>query len=97
MNDLSKNIRRKIIDLLYKHKACHLGSCMSCVEILSVLYFEIMRSEDKFILSKGHAAAALYTVLAEKGIIDWNDLYEKYYEKGGDYWGLVHHTVPGVI
>ena len=97
MNELNKKIRRKIIDLLYRHKACHLGSCMSCVEILSALYFEIMEPEDKFILSKGHAAAALYTVLSEKGIIDWDELYEKYYEKGEDYWGLAHHAVPGVI
>jgi len=97
MKELTKKIRRKIIDLLYKHKACHLGSSMSCVEILVALYFKIMKPEDRFILSKGHAAAALYTVLAEKGIIDWKELYEKYYEKGEKYWGLVHHTVPGVI
>jgi transketolase len=97
MNELTKKIRRNIIDLLYRHKACHLGSCMSCVEILAALYFEIMEKEDRFILSKGHAAAALYTVLAEKKIIDWNELYEQYYEKEGPYWGLAHHTVPGVI
>ncbi len=96
MEELAKKIRRKIIELLYKHKACHLGSCMSCVEILTVLYFKIMKPEDKFILSKGHAAAVLYTVLSEKGIIDWDELYEKYYEKGHEFWGLVHHTVPGV-
>jgi len=97
MNELAKKIRRNIIDLLYRHQACHLGSCMSCVEILVALYFKIMEPEDKFILSKGHAAGALYTILAEKGIIDWEELYEKYYEKGEKYWGLAHHTVPGVI
>lgn len=97
MKEIARKIRRKVIDLLYKHKACHLGSCMSCIEILVSLYFKIMKPEDKFILSKGHAAAALYTVLAEKGIIDWDELYEKYYEKGHEYWGLVHHTVPGII
>ncbi|MBZ9577554.1 transketolase [Patescibacteria group bacterium] len=96
MKEIAKKIRRKVIDLLYKHKACHLGSCMSCIEIIVALYFKVMKPEDKFILSKGHAAAALYTVLAEKGIIDWDELYEKYYEKGHEYWGLVHHTVPGV-
>jgi len=97
MTELNKKLRRKIIDLLFKHNACHLGSCMSCVEILSALYFEIMEDEDKFIFSKGHAAAALYTVLSEKGIINWDELHEKYYEQGGEYWGLAHHTVPGVI
>ena len=96
MNEIAKKIRRKVIDLLYKHKAAHLGSCMSCIEILVVLYFDIMRKEDKFLLSKGWAAAALYSVLSEKGIIDWDDLYENYYEVDSKYWGLVHHSVPGV-
>jgi len=76
LEKLAKKIRRKIIELLYKHNACHLGSCLSCVEILVALYFKIMKSEDKFLLSKGWAAAALYSILAEKGIIEWNDLYE---------------------
>jgi len=96
MNEIAKKIRRKVIDLLYKHKACHLGSCMSCIEILVALYFDIMRKEDKFLLSKGWAAAALYSVLSEKGIIDWDDLYENYYEVDSKYWGLVHHSVPGI-
>lgn len=34
--------------------------------------------------------------MAEKGIIDWNELYENYYEPDSEYWGLVHHTVPGI-
>lgn len=96
MNEIARKIRRKVIDLLYKHKAAHLGSCMSCIEILVVLYFDVMRKEDKFLLSKGWAAAALYSVLSEKGIIDWDDLYENYYEAGSKYWGLVHHNISGI-
>ena len=97
LEKLAKKIRGKVIELLYKHRACHLGSCMSCIEILVALYFgRILRPKDKFLLSKGWAAAALYSVLAEKGIIDWHDLYENYYEVGSKYWGLVHHTVPGI-
>jgi len=97
LEKLAKKIRGKVIELLYKHQACHLGSCMSCIEILVALYFgRILRPKDKFLLSKGWAAAALYSVLAEKGIIDWHDLYENYYEVGSKYWGLVHHTVPGI-
>ena len=97
MKKLAKKIRRQVVKLLYKHQACHLGSCLSCVEILVALYFGgIMKPEDKFLMSKGWAAAALYSVLAEKGIIDWNDLYENYYDLGSKYWGLIHHTVPGI-
>ncbi len=97
MKKIAKKIRRQVVELLYKHQACHLGSCMSCIEILVALYFGgIMKPEDKFLMSKGWAAAALYSILAEKGVIDWNDLYENYYEIGSKYWGLVHHTVPGI-
>jgi len=96
LKKIAKKIRKKVIKLLFKHKACHLGSCMSCIEILVALYFKIMKPEDKFLLSKGWAAAALYSVLAEKGIIKWRELYKKYYQLEGGYWGLVHHTVPGV-
>lgn len=96
LREIAKKIRKKVVELLYKHKAAHLGSCLSCIEILVALYFEVMKPSDKFLLSKGWAAAALYSVLAEKGIIDWNDLYENYYQLGSKYWGLVHHTVPGV-
>ena len=96
LKDIAKKIRRKVVELLYRHKAAHLGPCMSCIEILIALYFDIMKPEDKFLLSKGWAAAALYSVLSEKGIIDWRDLYENYYEPGSKYWGLVHHTVPGI-
>jgi len=95
LEKLAQKIRGRVIELLYKHQAAHLGSCMSCIEILVALYFGgVMRPEDKFLMSKGWAAAALYSVLSEKGIVDWKDLYENYYELGSKYWGLVHHTVP---
>lgn len=97
LDKLAKKIRRRVIELLYRHKACHLGSCMSCIEILVVLYFGgVMKPKDKFLMSKGWAAAALYSVLVERGIIDWNVLYKNYYELNSQYWGLIHHTVPGI-
>jgi transketolase len=59
---LPGSLRKKIIDLAYKSGCGHLGSCFSCLEILiQVLLYE-MGPEDKFILSKGHAALALYVV-----------------------------------
>lgn len=65
-NDLAsvaKDIRKSIIEMSYKAKAHHIGSCLSCVEILVALYAEVMKPEDKFILSAGHKAFALYAVL----------------------------------
>lgn len=97
LKEIAKEIRLKVIELLYRHKAAHLGSCMSCIEILVSLYFGgILRKKDKFLLSPGWKAAALYSILAKKKIIDWDDLLKNYYEPGSKYWGLVHHEVPGV-
>ena len=97
LKEIAKKIRLKVIELLYRHKACHLGSCMSCIEILVALYFGgILGKKDKFLLSPGWKAAALYSILAEKKIIDWEDLLKNYYEPGSKYWGLVHHNVPGI-
>lgn len=59
----------------------HFGGCFSCVEILVYIYFHVFRNTDlyaksrnRFILSKGHAAFALYTVLALKGYINMEEL-----------------------
>ena len=68
--------------MLYESKTCHLGSNMSCIDILTVLYFKIMKSQDRFILSKGHAAAALYATLAQKGIMP-TELLDTYCQEGG--------------
>jgi len=70
----AKNIRNRIIKEAYKHQVAHVGSCLSCVEILTVLFFEIMKPEDKFILSPGHKALALYATLVEKGVLKDIDL-----------------------
>ncbi len=69
MNKAIKNIRTNILKITYKSKSSHIGSCLSIVEILAVLYKKILKKNDRFILSKGHAALALYCTLFEKKII----------------------------
>src|SRR5215207_2814372 len=65
----------------------HFGSCYSCAEIVTVLYFALLRIDpaqpdwpdrDRFILAKGHAAPALYSALIRRGFMpeDWMDEYE---------------------
>ena len=76
--------RKGLITLLGLYKeanAGHIGSSLSCLDILIYLYFARMEDNDKFILSKGHAAAGLYTVLEQKGHISKNDL-ETFYKDG---------------
>jgi transketolase len=75
--------RNDLIDLLYSIQTGHPGGSLSCTEILTSLYFEIMNvnpedpemeGRDHLILSKGHAAPMLYLVLAEKGFFPKEEL-----------------------
>lgn len=68
-NNIAKNIRSNILNLTFKAKSSHIGSCLSIVEILIALYYRILKKSDRFILSKGHAALALYSILFEKKVI----------------------------
>lgn len=80
---ISKEVRKNIIEMLYESKSGHPGGSLSCADILTYLYFEKMKvnidnpkeeDRDRFVLSKGHAAPALYSVLAEKGFFDKKEL-----------------------
>lgn len=91
--------------MTHRARASHIGSCLSSADILSVLYTGILHHDpaapkapdrDRFILSKGHAAAALYAVLAERGFfpIDW---LASYCDDGSPLLGHASsHAVPGV-
>jgi len=87
MFDDVKVIKRKIISMAHRSKSPHVGSCLSLVDILTTLYSGKMRLEpwderDIFILSKGHAAMALYATLATRGIIP-HEVLAGYYQDNG--------------
>lgn len=69
LKEISRRVRINILRMLERAGSGHSGGSLSCVEILVALYFQTMKPEDIFVLSKGHAAPALYAVLAEKGLI----------------------------
>ena len=83
LKSLIKELRRDIIDTIYTAKSGHPGGSLSCIDILSTLYFHKMKVDsnnpnwedrDRFVLSKGHAAPALYVVLAKVGFFPKEDL-----------------------
>lgn len=74
LKDKAKTIRRHVINMIHNAGSGHVGGSLSCVDILVVLYFRIMECRDVFVLSKGHAAPALYAVLAETGHFPLSDL-----------------------
>jgi len=76
-------IRKHIIDEVFSASSGHPGGSLSCADILTVLYFKEMRVDtrnphwqdrDRFVLSKGHCAPALYAALAEKGFFPKGEL-----------------------
>ena len=80
-------IRRSIIEMANRSKSPHVGSCLSCADIMAVLYDDILRlapwtARDIFILSKGHAAMSLYSALHVKDILTDADI-EGYYQDSG--------------
>lgn len=87
MATIAKEVRRSIIAMANRSGSPHVGSALSCVDLLTVLYFSYLRLErwaerDIFILSKAHAAMALYSVLAERGVIT-RELLSGYYRADG--------------
>lgn len=74
----AKNIRKNALKMIAKANSGHPGGSLSIADILAVLYFEKMNidpqnpkmeNRDRFILSKGHAAPAIYATLCERGIV----------------------------
>lgn len=79
----AKNIRRNIVEMIYQASSGHPGGALSSADLLTCLYFSEMNvdsknpkdeNRDRFVLSKGHASAALYATLAEKGFFQKEDL-----------------------
>ena len=86
INNIAKKIRQDIFQMITDKGGGHYGGSLSTVEILVSLYYKIMDPEDRFVLSKAHAGAALYSVLASKKIIDKKLL--KTYGKDGSVLGI---------
>lgn len=95
MNEDTKKIRVDILEMVYKAKEGHIPSSFSIVELLYVIYSK-MGKDDAFFLSKGHASAALFAILAHFRIIDKAELanYSTYNSKLG---GHPHRFAKGVM
>jgi len=83
---LARRLRGQLVEMSHAARAPHLGSALSCVDILVAAYWGALRVDprqpqdplrDRFIFSKGHAAAAMYAVLAERGFFpqEWLATY----------------------
>lgn len=102
---LAKAIRLHCLRMTSTGGSSHIGSCLSIADILAVLYGRVLHidptqpkhpNRDRFILSKGHAGAAVYATLAECGFLPVTKL-ATHYQDGSDLSGHVSHKgIPGV-
>ena len=103
--DLAAKIRAHALRMVHKANASHIGTSLSMADILAVLYSHVLRVDparpdwpdrDRFILSKGHGAAIIYAVLAERGYfpVEWLDTYCQDGSKLAGH--ITSHGVPGV-
>lgn len=104
-NELAQQIRQHVLEMTSRGGSSHIGSCLSIADLLAVLYSDVLRvkpadptwvDRDRFILSKGHAGAAVYAALAERGFFSVKKLLN-HYQDGSELSGHVSHKgIPGV-
>ena len=99
---LAWKIRRHGVEMTHLSGGSHLGAILSVADIMAVLYADVLKVDsknpdeedrDRFILSKGHAGAAVYASLAETGFFDVSELVT-HYQNGSRLSGHVSHYVP---
>ena len=103
--EFARRVRIDVAKINCRTRDSHIGGGYSAVDIMSVLYTKILHisrenlvdpDRNIFILSKGHIATTMFTVLAHAGLIPYEDL-DKHLVNGEDYAGHVRkYTVPGV-
>lgn len=88
LSDITKMLRRKTVEIAYHvgdDRKAHAGGSLSLVEILSVLYYQVMHinkdnpkdhERDRLVLSKGHSCLSLYALLSDLGFIDESELMQ---------------------
>jgi len=83
LNEIARELRCTSLRMIHKRQAGHPGGSLSAAEIMTVLYFKVMKIDpnnpnwnerDRFLLSKGHASAMLYATLAKRGFFPEEDL-----------------------
>ncbi len=104
LDQRSRELRKVIVRALKAGRRGHIGAAFSLVEILRVLYDDVLRYDpknpkwfdrDRCILSKGHGCLALYVMLAEKGFFPESELW-KFCKADGNLGGHPEHKVSGI-
>ena len=101
----SYELRKDILEMMYKSKAGHVGGDLSVIDILVTLYYDIMNvgpenfkdpNRDRFLLSKGHCADALFCVLGDKGFFDKQEAIDTFSQYNSKFIGHPNTEVNGI-
>lgn len=102
---LAYELRKDVLDMIFRAKTGHIGGDFSVMEILTDLYFRQMNisvenkdsdDRDLFVMSKGHSVESYYAVLARKGFLDRDDVIKRFSAFGSPYIGHPNNKLPGI-
>lgn len=97
-----RQLKKRMLQVCFKNQQGYLPSSFSILDILVLLYYEVMQCDvqkmyiDEFILSKGHAALALYAILEDKNILKKNEL-EKWGKYNSQLCLMAERKIPGIL
>src|ERR1035437_6717327 len=91
MRALLQRAKKRLLQMHFESRVGHIGGNLSALDAIMVLYHQVLRPDDVFILSKGHAAGALYVALWTAGKLSEDDLKTFH----GEGTRLAAHPAPG--
>ena len=101
----SLELRKVVLDMIMKSGGGHIGGDFSVMDTLVTLYFDQMNvspenmddeNRDYFVMSKGHSVEAYYSVLAEKGFFQKEELHKTFSKFGSRFIGHPNNKLPGI-
>lgn len=97
LNGFNQACRRTILQMLKTSQSGHPGGSLSTLNFLSLLYTSrITQTEEKIVVSNGHISPAVYSVLAECGVVDKQEVIENFRQIGSVFEGHVTRHIPGI-
>ncbi len=104
LRNKANELRRSVVELVYKSQTGHIGGDLSECDLMTALYYDIMNTDpkrpedpdrDRFVLSKGHCVETYYAILADKGFIDKKEL-ESFSRYKSRLIGHPNRQIPGI-
>lgn len=97
LHTFSTSCRRSIVEMVKNSQSGHPGGSLSALDIFATLYaFRLTETDEKIVISNGHISPAVYSVLAECGVIDKKDVIANFRKFGSKFEGHVSRHIPGI-